>query len=65
MNLKVLIIAFLCFFSASMVFNATATIPNATKELGCEVQCVTPFADGNMKWVQPLGEEFEGEPGWP
>jgi hypothetical protein len=65
MNLKVPIIIFLCILSISIIFNVTATILDATKELGCEVQRAISFANSNMNWVQPLGEEFEGEPGWP
>jgi hypothetical protein len=64
MNLKVPIIIFLCILSISIIFNVTATILDATK-VGCEVQFAIPFANSNRNWVQPLGEEFEGEPGWP
>ncbi len=66
MNFKVLLVAFLCLFSACIICNVAVTMLNAADGLSCRAltHAVQPSYLTTIR-IEPTGDPIVGDGGWP
>ena len=66
MNLKVLFVAFLCLFSASIICSVAMTMSNAADGWSCKAftHAVHTGYLATIR-IQPTGDPIPGDGGWP